>query len=392
MEHYAGIDGSLEQSSVCVVDGTGRIVREARVASEPGALARFLGRLGLVVTRTGIEAGPLSQGLHAGLTQAGLEVVLLETRQVKAALSAMVVKTDRTAARGIAQLLRMGWYRPVHCVVNLGLEGTMLIGAVNGFAATQAFGSVWAGIAAALLAGALFGVAFAFLVVTLRLDQVVTGLAFTILGAGLSAFIGKPYVGTAPRATVPTPDLGPLGDLPFLGRVLFSQDILVYAALALTAAVAFYLKRTRPGLVLRALGESPDVLDSLGLPVAALRYAYVVTGTALAGLGGAYLSLAFTPSWIENMTAGRGWIAIALVIFATWRPWWVLGGAILFGAVDALRFRAQVGGDPIVDPHFLNMLPYVATLGVLALVSRSVVRRRLGVPAALGIAYHREQR
>ena len=119
---------------------------------------------------------------------------------------------------------------------------------------------------------------------------------------------------------------------------------------------------------------------------------YVVTGAALAGLGGAYLSLAYTPSWIENMTAGRGWIAIALVIFATWRPWWVLGGAILFGAVDALRFRAQVGGDPIVDPHFLNMLPYVATLVVLGLVSRSVVRRRLGVPAALGVAYDREQR
>jgi simple sugar transport system permease protein len=174
--------------------------------------------------------------------------------------------------------------------------------------------------------------------------------------------------------------------------VLFSQDVLVYAALVLTAAVAFYLKRTRPGLVLRALGESPDVLDTLGVPVAALRYAYVMTGAALAGLGGAYLSLAYTPSWIENMTAGRGWIAIALVIFATWRPWWVLGGAILFGAVDALRFRAQVGGHPIVDPHFLNMLPYVATLVVLALVSRSAVRRRLGVPAALGVAYDREQR
>ena len=144
--------------------------------------------------------------------------------------------------------------------------------------------------------------------------------------------------------------------------------------------------------MLRALGESPDVLDTLGMPVAALRYAYVVAGAALAGLGGAYLSLAYTPSWIENMTAGRGWIAIALVIFATWRPWWVLGGAILFGTVDALRFRAQVGGDPIVDPHFLNMLPYLATLVVLALVSRSVVRRRLGVPAALGVAYDREQR
>ena len=277
-------------------------------------------------------------------------------------------------------------------VLNLGLEGTMLIGAVNGFAATQATGSVWAGIAAALIAGALFGFAFAFLVVTLRLNQVVTGLAFTILGAGLSAFIGKPYIGNPPRARVPHPDLGWLGDLPFLGRALFHQDVLVYLALVLTAAVAFYLKRTRPGLILRALGESPDVLDVLGLPIAAMRYGYVMTGAALAGVGGAYLSLAYTPSWIENMTAGRGWIAIALVIFATWRPGWVLAGALLFGTVDALRFRAQLGGEALIDPHFLNMLPYVATLVVLALVSRSMVRRRLGVPAALGVAYDREHR
>jgi ABC-type uncharacterized transport system permease subunit len=277
-------------------------------------------------------------------------------------------------------------------VLNLGLEGTMLIGAVNGFVATQATGSVWVGIAAALAAGALFGLAFAFLAVTLRLDQVVTGLAFTILGVGLSAFIGKAYVGIPPVATVPRPDFGALADLPFLGRILFSQDVLVYAGLVLTAVIALYIRRTRPGLLLRALGESPAVLDALGLPVAAMRYAYVVSGAALAGLGGAYLSLAFTPSWIENMTAGRGWIAIALVIFATWRPWWVLGGALLFGAVDALRFRAQVGGDAIVDPHFLNMLPYVATLVVLALVSRRAVRQRLGVPAALGVAYDRELR
>jgi general nucleoside transport system permease protein len=273
-------------------------------------------------------------------------------------------------------------------VLNLGLEGTMLIGAVNGFAATQGFGSVWAGIAAALVAGALFGLAFAFLVVTLRLDQVVTGLAFTILGAGLSAFIGKPYVGMAPRATVPTPDLGPLGDLPFLGRVLFSQDVLVYVALALTGAVAFYLKQTRPGLVLRALGESPDVLDTLGMPVAALRYAYVVTGTALAGLGGAYLSLAFTPSWIENMTAGRGWIALALVIFATWNPLRALFGALFFGCLDVLAFRAQIIGVD-VQPTILGMIPYAATFAVLLGISALGVGRRLGAPAALGEPYVR---
>jgi general nucleoside transport system permease protein len=277
-------------------------------------------------------------------------------------------------------------------VLNLGVEGTMLIGAVSGFAAASIAASVWIGVLGALLAGALFGLAFAALVVSLRLNQIVTGLAFTILGTGLSAFIGKPLIGVPPSVTVPRLELGALADLPLLGPVLFRQDALVYAAIGLTALIALYIRRTRPGLILRALGESPDVVDALGLPVAALRYLYVMAGSALAGLGGAYLSLAFTPAWIENMTAGRGWIAIALVIFATWRPWWVLAGALLFGTVDALRFRMQVGGDPIVDPHFLNMLPYLATLAVLALVSRSVMRRRLGVPAALGIAYDREHR
>jgi ABC-type uncharacterized transport system permease subunit len=277
-------------------------------------------------------------------------------------------------------------------VLNLGVEGSMLIGAVSGFAAANMAASVWVGVLGALVAGAVFGLAFAALVVSLRLNQIVTGLAFTILGTGLSAFIGKPLIGVPPSATVPRLDLGPLAEMPFLGPVLFRQDALVFAAIGLTAAIALYIRRTRPGLILRALGESPDVVDALGLPVAALRYLYVMLGSALAGLGGAYLSLAFTPAWIENMTAGRGWIAIALVIFATWRPWWVLAGSLLFGTVDALRFRMQVGGDPIVDPHFLNMLPYLATLVVLALVSRSVMRRRLGVPAALGIAYDREHR
>lgn len=277
-------------------------------------------------------------------------------------------------------------------VINLGLEGTMLVGAVSGFVAAQLTGTTLAGIAAAALAAALFGLLFAFLVITLRLDQIVTGLAFTILGGGISAFIGRPYVGTAPAAVIPKIDFGPLTDLPFVGTVLFSHDGLVYFAILLTGLTAWFITRTRPGLILRALGESPDVLDSLGQPVAALRYFYVSLGAALAGLGGAYLSLAFTPSWIENMTAGRGWIAIALVIFAAWRPWGVFAGAVLFGAVDALRFRAQVSGYALVDPHFLNMLPYVATLVVLALFSRASLRRRLGVPAALGVAYDRERR
>ncbi len=277
-------------------------------------------------------------------------------------------------------------------VINLGLEGTMLIGAVSGFAAAQITQDVLLAVIASALAAGLFGLAFAFLVVTLRLDQIVTGLAFTILGGGLSAFMGKPFVGVAPAAVLPKIDFGPLDEFPLAGAILFGHDALVYFAIFVTAVLAWYISRTRPGLILRTLGEAPGVLDSLGLPVAALRYVYVTVGAALAGLGGAYLSLAFTPSWIENMTAGRGWIAIALVIFATWRPWWVLGGALLFGAIDALRFRAQVSGDLLIDPHFLNMAPYIATIIVLALMSRAGLRQRLGVPAALGVAYDRERR
>jgi simple sugar transport system permease protein len=276
-------------------------------------------------------------------------------------------------------------------VLNLGVEGTMLVGAIAGFAAATLTASALAGVLAALAAGALFGLGFAFLVVTLRLNQVVTGLAFTILGTGISAFLGKSFIGQAPEATVAPLDLGPLSNIPVLGPVLFRQDALVYLAILLTGLLTLYLSRTRPGLLLRVLGESPDVLDALGQPVQLLRYVYVAAGAALAGLGGAYLTLAYTPSWIEAMTAGRGWIAIALVIFASWRPWWLFTGAVLFGIVDALRFRMQIGNAPI-DPHFLNMLPYAVTLAVLMLVSRSGARKWLAVPAALGIAYDRERR
>lgn len=275
-------------------------------------------------------------------------------------------------------------------VLNLGVEGTMLIGAVSGFAAATLTGSASAGVLLAVLAGMAFGACFAFLVIVLRLNQIVTGLAFTILGTGISALIGKPFIGVPPKASVPRLDLG--GDIAIIGPILLRHDLLVYGALLLTLVIAAYIRWTRLGLILRALGESPQAVDALGLPVAGLRFAYVVAGSGLAALGGAYLSLVFTPSWIENMTAGRGWIAIAIVIFATWRPGWVLLGALLFGAVDALRFRLQIGGDPIMSVHFLNMLPYIATLVVLALVSRHGLRRRLGVPAALGLAYDRERR
>ncbi|MEO1020248.1 MAG: ABC transporter permease [Pseudomonadota bacterium] len=277
-------------------------------------------------------------------------------------------------------------------ILNLGVEGIMLVGALAGFAATASSGGFEWGILAALLVGAMAGLIYAFLVITLRLDQIVTGLAFTILGAGVSAFFGKALIGQPPGDTVPRPDFGALTDLPLLGVAFFRQDILVYIAIVLTISVAIFIRWSHQGLLLRALGENPEMLDALGINVLRLRYLYVALGGALMGMGGAYISLAFTPSWIENMTAGRGWIAIALVIFATWRPGWLLVGAVLFGAVDALRFRLQISGGIVIDPHFLNMLPYLTTIGILIIVSRSSARQRLGAPAALGVAYDRERR
>ncbi len=276
-------------------------------------------------------------------------------------------------------------------VINLGLEGTMLVGAVSGFIVAAETGSVWMGVIGSALCGALFGLAFAFLTITLRMNQIVTGLGFTILGGGLSAYFGSGYVGQPLPVSMARPDLGALADVPFLGVALFRHDFLVYIVLALAIGISFYIYRTRQGLVLRALGNSPDVLDMLGMNVTALRYLYVGLGTALAGIGGAYLSLVTTPTWIENMTAGRGWIALALVIFASWRPLWLMFGACLFGLVEALRFRMQIGESAsAIDPHFLSMLPYAATVLVLVLISGA--RARMNAPVALGTAYDRESR
>ncbi len=229
----------------------------------------------------------------------------------------------------------------------------------------------------AVLAAGAFGGLFAALVVGLRLNQVVTGLAMTILGSGLSAFLGQSYVGLT---------LGAAGV-----ASAAASGFYVAGALACAALASLFLRHTRPGLLLRTLGENPAALDALGLPVVPLRCLYVVLGSGLIGLGGAFISVVLTPSWVENMTAGRGWIALALVIFARWRPLWIVAGAVLFGLIDAYRFRAQVGGATWIDPHFLNMLPYVATLVVLALQSRRSAQGA-GTPTLLGVAYDRERR
>jgi simple sugar transport system permease protein len=271
-------------------------------------------------------------------------------------------------------------------VLNLGVEGMMLVGAVGAFATASATGSGAAGIAIGALLGVAMAGLFALLTLSLLSNQVATGLALTIFGVGLSALIGKPYIGH-PLDRLPPLDIAGLSDLPFLGPVLFGHDALVYLSLAAVAAVAWFLARTRAGLILRAVGESPEAAHALGHPVVAIRYFATLFGGAMAGLAGAYLSLAYTPMWAENMSAGRGWIALALVVFATWKPGRVLLGAYLFGAVLILQLHAQGIGIAVAS-QFLSMLPYLATIAVLVLISRDAARIRLNAPASIGKVFH----
>lgn len=267
-------------------------------------------------------------------------------------------------------------------VLNLGVEGMMLTGAVAGFIAAAASGSTTLGIAAALLAGAALALLFAVLTLTLQANQVATGLALSIFGTGLSAFVGRGYVDATIAGLPPIPIPG-LASLPLVGSILFDQDILVYVSVGAVVALHLFLSRSRAGLVLRAAGEAPQAAHALGYPVIRLRYLAVVFGGAMSGLAGAYLSLAYTPMWTENMTAGRGWIALALVVFATWKPLRALLGAYLFGGLTILQLNIQGEGFAL-PPDLLATLPYLATIAVLALISRDVRRIRLNAPASLG--------
>ena len=276
-------------------------------------------------------------------------------------------------------------------VLNLGVEGMMLMGALSGVAFTIWSGSAWVGVGGAMLAGGAMGSIHALVAVGLRANQVVSGLALTLFGAGLSAYLGRDLVGR------PLPDefrrvaVPGLSEIPRLGGILFRQDLLVYVSFALVPALWWLVYRTRPGLHLRALGEKPEAADAMGLPVTRLRIGYVVAGGALAGLGGAAISLGTNPGWTEGMTAGRGWIAVALVIFAGWNPGRVALGAYLFGGVEAGQFRLQSVGVGI-SPFFLSMLPYLFTIVVLVIASGESARRRIGAPAALGRPFVREER
>lgn len=267
-------------------------------------------------------------------------------------------------------------------VLNLGVEGMMIIGAIAGFAATIETGSFTAGVIAAMLAGALLALLFAILTQTLLANQVATGLALTMFGLGLAALIGQNYSGKF-TPEFPKLDIPGLSDLPVVGPLLFGQDVLVYMSFALTAAVAWFLTSTRGGLIIRAIGENHDAAHAIGYPVVAYRYATLMFGGACAGLGGAYLSIVQTPLWVEDMTAGRGWIALALVVFAAWRPWRALLGAYLFGGITIIQLHGQALGLEI-DPQLLAMLPYLATIAVLVLISYDKARARLNAPANLG--------
>ena len=258
----------------------------------------------------------------------------------------------------------------------------MLMGAVIGFSTTLATGSFALGFLAGAGVGLLLGLLFAFFTLGMHANQYAAGLALTLFGTGLSAFIGKPLQGQAlsERAASGIPGLE---NIPFLGEAFFSQHFFVYGALILIAAVWWFLFRTRAGLILRAVGEAPQSAFALGFPVLRIRLLAVLFGAVCAGVAGAYLSLVYTPLWVEGMTAGRGWIALALVTFATWRPLRVVVGAYLFGGVTMLQFAFQGMGISI-SPQFMAMTPYLATILVLVLISRNPQWIRLNVPASLG--------
>ena len=267
-------------------------------------------------------------------------------------------------------------------IVNLGAEGMMLVAAIAGFATAVHTGNDWLAFGAGALAGAALAAAFGILVIWLNTNQYATGLALSLFGAGFSAFVGIRYtqekLGEHNLYQIPV-----LADLPLVGPAFFRHHPMIYIAIALTAAIAWFLYRSRAGLVLRAIGESPESAHALGYPVRRIRLAAVVVGGALCGVAGAYISVVYTHLWVEGMTAGKGWIALALTTFATWRPARVLLGAYLFGGVTMLQLQLQSQGVQL-PTQFLTMLPYLATIVVLVLISRNAAFIRVNMPASIG--------
>ncbi len=273
-------------------------------------------------------------------------------------------------------------------VLNLGVEGMMLVGAITGFIAMAKSGSLLLAVVSGMAAGAAMAAVFGVLTLTLMANQVASGLALTIFGMGLSAFLGLDYTSFA-LPGVAELHLPLLSDLPVIGPLLFSYDVLVYSSVVLFVAVSWFLYKTRAGLLLRGIGEAPESAHALGYNVIGIRYLAVLFGGAMAGLGGVYLSVAYTPVWVEGMVAGRGWVSLALVVFATWRPLRVMAGAYLFGGITIAQFHVQGFGIEIPS-QLLSMLPYIATIIVLVVISRDQQTIRLNSPASLGKTYHPE--
>jgi simple sugar transport system permease protein len=271
-------------------------------------------------------------------------------------------------------------------VLNLGVEGMMIIGAVCAFAAAHMSGTPYIGILAGIAAGAVFSLLFGFLTLTLVTNQVATGLALTILGLGISGMLGESFVGL-PGVKLQPIIFPVLSDIPFIGPLLFRQDLIFYMSIALVAGISWFLFKSRTGLKIRAIGDSHASAHALGINVIRTRYLAVMFGGACAGLAGAQLSLVYTPQWVENMSAGRGWIALALVVFASWRPWRVLAGGYLFGAVGIGQLHAQLLAQNFgiaIPSQFLSALPYIATIVVLIIISHNRRTTLINTPASLG--------
>jgi simple sugar transport system permease protein len=271
-------------------------------------------------------------------------------------------------------------------VLNLGVEGMMIMGAICGFITAVETGSPFLGFLGGAAGAALLSLIFAFLTQTLLANQVATGLALTLFGLGLSSLLGQGYNGIKPPVTGAVP-LGPLAEIPVLGTILFDHDWMVYGSIAIIAAVWYVLKSTRLGLIIRAVGESHDAAHALGYKVNRIRLGCILFGGAMAGLGGAYISLVRVPQWVDGITAGAGWIALAIVVFASWKPWRVLIGAYLFGGITVLQLNLQAAGTKI-PVEYLSMSPYLVTIIVLVIMSSGKGRASLNAPAALGQNFH----
>jgi simple sugar transport system permease protein len=276
-------------------------------------------------------------------------------------------------------------------IMNLGLEGIMLMGAVSGYMTVVATHNLALSILVVILVGAVLGIIYAFLTVTLRANQIVCGLAMLTFGMGLSGFLGKSVSGVSANMKFEKFDFPLLSQIPILGDIFFKQDLLVYIMYLIIPLSIFYIYKTKQGMILRALGENPAALDVEGINIFTLRYSYVIFGCIMTTVSGAYLSLAYTNFWSEGMTGGRGWIAAALVTFSSWKPKLAVWGALLFGGISIIGSNLQIY-LPIIPSQFFSMFPYIATIIVLILASGSFRRKRAEEPSSLGVPYEREGR